>query len=49
MLLLTVHDIATGLNSSKQIDVIALDFTLGLDTVSHSSIGFCINNYITTE
>ena len=30
-LLLTVHDIATGLNNGKQIDAIALDFTKAFD------------------
>ena len=42
-LLLTVHDIATGLNSGKQIDAIALDFTKGFDKVhyTYQYVGVC--------
>ena len=34
-LLLTVHDLVTSLDNSKQIDAVALDFTKAFDKVSH--------------
>ena len=44
-LLLTVHDIATGLDNGKQIDAIALDFTKAFDKVMHRCLHLRLHYY----
>ena len=44
-LLLTVHDLVTSLDNSKQIDTMALDFTKAFDEVSHRRLCIKLDYY----
>ena len=44
-LLLTVHDLVTSLDNSKQIDAVALDFTKAFDKVAHRCLCVKLDYY----